>query len=120
MAAEADFVGSATEVAVSVTLRLAAGSVLGTVYGMGVPLRLEVVESVPQGIEEHVIAQATPAFDESYVTVAVTCWEPPGYTVAAPGETENTKFGGRRRAHKNVRYLWCPWGTMAHAWTLPT
>jgi hypothetical protein len=50
----------------------------------------------------------------------VTCWEPPGCTVAAPGETENTKFGGRRRAHKNVRYLWCPWGTMAHAWTLPT
>jgi hypothetical protein len=92
--AEADFVKSDTEVAVSLTLRLLAGSATGGVYIVGVPLGVDVGETLPQGMEEQDTVQVTPLAAGSSVTVAVTCWVEPGWTLAAPGETETVRTGG--------------------------
>jgi hypothetical protein len=71
--ADADFVPSATEVAVRVTVA-GLGTFAGAVYVIGVPEALVVADSVPQAAPEHLApesAQPTPLFAESFVTVAV-------------------------------------------------
>ena len=73
MGVEADFVASATDVAVMVTERLAARP-LGAVYVVGAPLGVVVGETVPQADPAHaapLTLQVTPLFDESWATVAV-------------------------------------------------
>jgi hypothetical protein len=71
--AEADFVPSATEVAVTVTVA-GVGTAAGAVYVTPTPDALEVVESVPhvaplQPVPE--TFQVTPLLCESFATVAV-------------------------------------------------
>jgi hypothetical protein len=68
-----DFVVSATEVAVRVTVA-GLGTFAGPVYVIGVPEALVAVDSVPQAAPLHPApesAQLTPLFAESFVTVAV-------------------------------------------------
>ena len=66
----ADLVPSATDVAVTVTLRFAA-TVLGAVYDVATPLAVAVGDTVPQGAVEQDTVHVTPLFDESLSTVAV-------------------------------------------------
>jgi hypothetical protein len=71
--ADADFVPSATEVAVSVTVA-GLGTFAGAVYVIGVPEALAAADSVPQVAPVHPAAesdQLTPLLAESFVTVAV-------------------------------------------------
>jgi hypothetical protein len=65
---EADCVASATEVAVIVTITSLAGGVLGAVYVVGIPLAVEVGETVPHGVGEHDTLHVTPLLEESLTT----------------------------------------------------
>jgi hypothetical protein len=73
IAAEADFVGSPTGFAVSVT-STGAGAFAGAVYVMAVPDALAVAEIVPHVAPLHPVppsVQPTPLFCPSFETVAV-------------------------------------------------
>jgi hypothetical protein len=87
MAACADFVGSATEVAVMVTVLSPVLVAPGAVYASAAPLAVWLVARAPQAGPEHEIAQETPIFDESFATVAVTITLAPACTVADVGVT---------------------------------
>jgi hypothetical protein len=58
------------------------------------PLAVALGETAPQGAGEHDIDQVTPLFDESLVTLAVTCVVAPACTVVVPAETETRIAGG--------------------------
>ena len=68
MVAEADFVGSVTEVAVTVTV-LGVGIAVGAVYVVGAPLAVPVGLKEPHGEVPQVTVQLTPLL--SLVTTAV-------------------------------------------------
>jgi hypothetical protein len=70
MVAEADFVGSVTEVAVTVTV-LGVGIAVGAVYVVGAPLAVPVGLKEPHGEVPQVTVQLTPPFLLSLVTTAV-------------------------------------------------
>jgi hypothetical protein len=71
MLAEADFVASATDVAVTVTLA-GLGTAEGAVYTVAVPLGVDVGAKDPQApAEPQVTVQVTPLLAESLVTTAV-------------------------------------------------
>jgi hypothetical protein len=59
MVADADFVPSETDVAVSVTVRLL-GAAPGALYVIGAPLAVLVTDKVPHGGAEHDTVQMTP------------------------------------------------------------
>jgi hypothetical protein len=86
--AEADRVGSLTEVAVSVTVRLFAAGLLGAVYVVVPKLAVDVEENVPHAATAHDRLQVTPLFAVSPLTVAWNCAVPATWTVAVPGATE--------------------------------
>ena len=94
--AVADFVPSATDVAVSVTVEKV-GTLAGAVYVIATPEALEAVESVPHVAPLHpapVRAQFTPLFCESFCNVALKdCVPMLACTVAVPGETFTTIAG---------------------------
>jgi hypothetical protein len=96
IAAEADFVVSATEVAVIVT-PAGAGTPEGAVYVTAVPLGVLAGETVPQAGEQFVPPcvkdQETPPLLASLEMVAVNCCVVPTKTLAVAGETE-TEMGG--------------------------
>src|ERR1700745_3987467 len=71
MVADADFVESAIEVAVSVTFRSLAGGGLGAEYVTAAPLDVALGETEPHCCVEHDTVQVTPRFAESLPTVAV-------------------------------------------------
>jgi hypothetical protein len=74
-AADADLPMSATEVAVTVTVR-GLGAMAGAEYVTGAPLAELVAESVPHGVPEQpapVTDQVTPELLGSLKTVAVNC-----------------------------------------------
>jgi hypothetical protein len=80
--AEADFDPSVTDVAVSVTVSVLGGAVVGAAYVVGVPLAVDVGETLPQGAVEQETLQLTPSFAESFTTIAVNCAVAPAATVA--------------------------------------
>jgi hypothetical protein len=94
--AAADFVPSATDVAVSVTVEKV-GTLAGAVYVIATPEALEAVESVPHVAPLHpapVRAQFTPLFCKSFCSVALKdCVPMLACTVAVPGETFTTMAG---------------------------
>ena len=94
MVAEANFVVSLTDVAVSVTFKLLEGALLGAEYAAGFPLAVVVGETLPQGNVEQDTVHVTPLFAGSLVTVAVNCAVPPTCTVDVPGETETVIADG--------------------------
>jgi len=84
---EADFVASATDAAVSVTVRLLA-SELGGVYVVVAPLAVEFGETLPHGAAEQETVHVTPTFAESFMTIAANCAVAPSSTVALVSESE--------------------------------
>jgi hypothetical protein len=88
MVAEAAAEALATEVAVMVTVKLAAGGVVGAVKVVATPLAVALGETVPHVAAEHDTDHITPLFAESFVTVAVNCAVAPACTVAVLGVTE--------------------------------
>ena len=92
---DADFVLSATEVAVTVTVRFAVTGA-GGVYMVGAPLAVLAGLSVPQAVAEQVAIQSTPPLVGSFATVAVmerVC--PSANACGVLGESV-TKIGGGR------------------------
>jgi hypothetical protein len=90
----ADLVPSATDVAVTVTLRFAA-AVLGAVYVVAAPLAVAVGDTEPQGAVEHVTVHVTPLFDESFTTFAMKFTVCPESTLCSvDGETLTEISGG--------------------------
>jgi hypothetical protein len=90
----ADLVPSATDVAVTVTLRFAA-TVLGAVYVVAAPLAVAVGDTEPQGAVEHVTVHVTPLFDESFTTLAMKFTVCPESTLCGvDGETLTEISGG--------------------------
>lgn len=86
MVADADFVLSVIEVAVSVTVKLLAGGTVGAVYV--VVVAGEAGDTVPHGAVEQLTVQFTPAFAASKLTVALNCTAVPTWTVTGVGATE--------------------------------
>ena len=86
--AETDLDGSATEVAVIVTVRSLAGAVLGAEYVVAIPLAVVVGETPPQEAAGQVTVQVTPSFVGSFPTVAVNGSVVPAGTVSLVGKTE--------------------------------
>jgi hypothetical protein len=94
MVADADFVESATEVAVSVTFRSLTGDGLGAEYVTAAPLDVALGETEPHGCIEHDTAQVTPPFAESLPTVAVKFVVVPVCKVADVGKSETLTSSG--------------------------
>jgi hypothetical protein len=94
--AEADFVGSLTEVAVSVTFRLLAGGVGGAAYVVNIP---EVGETAPHEAAEQVRVQFTPALFGSPCTSALNPNVAPACTIAVPGSDTLITARGRPLPH---------------------
>ena len=94
MIADADFVESATEVAVSVTVRSLTGGVLGAEYVTAAPLDVTLGETEPHDWTEHDMAQVTPPFAESLPTVAVKFVVVPICKVAELGKSETLTGSG--------------------------
>jgi hypothetical protein len=88
-----DLVGSATEVAVTVTVTSLSGGVVGAVYVVPVPLAVVVGETAPQGDAEHDTVQVTPLFFESPPTVALTLVVAPAETVVDVAKTDTLMRG---------------------------
>lgn len=86
--AEADAALAVTEVALILTIRLLVNALVGAVYVAATPLAVAAGETDPHGAAEHDTVQVTPLFDESLMTVAVTCTEPPAGTVDGSSATE--------------------------------
>lgn len=91
IAALADFVESAAEVAVIVTRP--EGAVAGAVYVMDCPLGVDIGETEPQEFVEQETLQLTPLFAVSLMTVAEIDFIPPVCTVAEVGEMETMITG---------------------------
>jgi len=91
--AAADFVESATAVAVSVTFRSVAGVFEGAVYVVEAPLAVVVGDTKPHGAVEQVTVHVTPLFPLSFATLAMKLVVVPACRVAEDGETE-TLVGG--------------------------
>lgn len=92
---EADFVVSATEVAVTVTVTWLAGAALGAVYKVGVPLGVVVGETLPQGAVGQDTFHVTPSSEESFVTWAVMLTVPPACSMPPPVSGDmDTEIGG--------------------------
>jgi hypothetical protein len=90
IAAEADFVVSATEIAVRVTFP-EAGTVAGAVYMTAAPDALLAADSVPQVGPLHPVPesdQVTPLFAGSFCTVALKLCVPDAATLAEVEESE--------------------------------
>jgi len=94
MVADADFVESATEVAVSVTFRSLTGGGLGAEYVTVAPLDVALGETEPHCCIEHDTAQVTPPFAESLPTVAVKFVVVPVCKVADVGKSETLTGSG--------------------------
>jgi len=94
--AEPDLVGSATDVAVRVTV-LGVGTAAGAVYVVGAPLAVLVGAIVPhpgeQAIPPCVRVQVTPLLLASFRTVGINCCDRPTGTEALPGATETVMAG---------------------------
>ena len=91
--AAADFVESATAVAVSVTFRSVAGVFEGAVYVVEAPLAVVVGDTKPHGAVEQETVHVTPRFPLSFATLAVKLVVEPACSVAEGGESE-TLIGG--------------------------
>lgn len=78
---EADFVGSAIEVAVMVTVTSLSGGVSGAVYTVGAPLEVVVGDTLPQGAGVQDTVHAAPLLEESPATWAAIVTVPPATTV---------------------------------------
>lgn len=91
--AEPDFVASALETAVRVTVRSLSGGVAGAVYVVGFEVGLLSVPHVgEQGVTPSVSVHATAVFDVP-PTVAVNCAVPLASTCSVVGETETLIAG---------------------------
>lgn len=93
IATEADFVESATDVAVSVTINVTTGGI-GAVYVAGLLLTVAVGEIDPQVAPLQVMLQVTPLPDESLLTVAVKGALALGCTVAIVCDRETLMGDG--------------------------
>ena len=86
---DADFVASAMEVAVTVTVA-GEGTVIGAVYVTGPADALDAGDTLPQAAPEHpapLTVQLTPLLAESFATVAVSVCVCPACTIADAGVT---------------------------------
>jgi hypothetical protein len=90
----AAFVASATEVAVSVTLRSLTGGAAGAVYVAAAPLPVALGETEPHGGTGHDTTQVTPLLAESFTTVAVTSLVSPACKVTVVAENDTLIGGG--------------------------
>ncbi len=89
----ADFVVSATEVALSVAVKSVVGGA-GGVYVVGAPLAVDFGETLPHCTTEQETAHVTPLSAESLLTVAVNCAVAPAWTLAVVAESETLMGGG--------------------------
>ena len=102
IAAAADFVPSATEVAVSVIVPV--GIAPGAVYVTATPDALDAGETVPHAAPVQLVpdnVQLTPLFDESFCSVAANVCVPPVATLTIDGAT-TTEIADDRKAAVNV------------------
>jgi hypothetical protein len=83
--ADADFVGSLSDAAVTVTWL--GGLLAGAVYVVEAPLAVELGETDPHDEVEHDTFHVTPCPFESFVTVAMIALLPPGSKLTDAGET---------------------------------
>ena len=95
IATEANFVVSATDVAVRRTFKVTPGGP-GAVYAVGAPLAVDLEETDPHrfGAPLQVMLQVTPFADGSFVTVAVNGVVACGGTVKVAGDTDTLIAGG--------------------------
>jgi hypothetical protein len=93
IATEADFVVSATAVAVRLTVKVTPGGP-GAVYVVGTPLAVAVGETEPHVAPLQVMLQVTPLPDGSLLTIAVNCVAACGGTVKAACDSETLMTGG--------------------------
>lgn len=93
IATDANFVVSATEVAVRLTIKVTPGGP-GAVYVIGAPLAVMLGDTTPHVAPLQVMAQDTPFPDGSFLTVAVNCVVASGGTVNAASERETLMGGG--------------------------
>jgi hypothetical protein len=93
--AEAVFVGSATEAAMTATVTLFVGGVRGAEYVVDAPLAVVTGETVPHDAVGHDTDHLTPLLVESLLTLAVKFAVAPACTVAEVWESDTLMGGGR-------------------------
>jgi hypothetical protein len=90
---DADFVPSATDVAVIVTVTGLAGAVLGAVNSAATPLPVVGGTIDPHGAVEQLALHVTPLFEGSFSTTAVTLTLSPADKLMVPGGNTLTEIG---------------------------